>query len=203
MVSESDTLSKRGTFSDNFSKSTVFSTLNRCKTPLIGLQTSFFVNQHVLQQSKVLCSLVWHPKNSVLGVLKWRRQEFCDFMITLGTRILTSSNSELSEGICMIPNFFLSKKSSLILPYYFYGVLAATNLWKISLCSSSITKIALWWILTYRTIIPVITAHISPGNQSVDQFWSSGTLGSHFYNLKYSNHHRIDRDIWKISREIW
>ena len=88
MVSESDTLPERGQFSEIFGKSTVFSTLNRCKTPLIGLQTSFFVNQHVLQQSKVLCSLVWHPKNSVLGVLKWRRQEFCDFMITLGTRIL-------------------------------------------------------------------------------------------------------------------
>ena len=88
MVSESDTLPERGQFSENFGKSTVFSTFNRCKTPLIGLQTSFFVNQHVLQQSKVLCSLFWHPKNSVLGVLKWRRQEFCDFMITLGTRIL-------------------------------------------------------------------------------------------------------------------
>ena len=88
MVSESDTLPERGKFSENFGKSTVFSTLNRCKTPLIGLQTSFFVNQHVLQQSKVLCSLVCHAKNSVLGVLKWRRQEFCDFMITLGTRIL-------------------------------------------------------------------------------------------------------------------
>ena len=116
---------------------------------------------------------------------------------------LTSSNSELSEGICMIPKKNLSKKSRLVCVEYFYGVLAATNLSKQSVCSSSITKIALWWILTYRTIIPVITAHISPGNQSVDQFWSSGTLGSHFYNLKYSNHHRIDRDIWKISREIW
>ena len=93
MVCELDTLPERGQFSENFRKSIVFSTLNRCKTPLIGLQTRFFVNQHVLQQSKVLCSLVWHPKNSVLGVLKWRRQEFRDFMITLGTRILTKLSS--------------------------------------------------------------------------------------------------------------
>ena len=85
----------------------------------------------------------------------------------------------------------------------FLGVLAATNLSKMPICSSSITKIALWWILTYRTIIPVITAHISFGNQSINQFWSSDTLGSHFYNLKYSSHHRNDRNIWEISREIW
>ena len=97
MVSESDTLPERGQFSEIFGKSTVFSTLNRCKTPLIGLQTSFFVNQHVLQQSKVLCSLVCHPKNSVLGVLKWRRQEFCDFVAQLGTRILTTGTGNYAD----------------------------------------------------------------------------------------------------------
>ena len=113
------------------------------------------------------------------------------------------SSSELSDRICMNPNFFPSKKSSFNTISYFFGVLAATNLSKMPICSSSITKIALWWILTYRTIIPVITAHISFGNQSINQFWSSDTLGSHFYNLKYSSHHRNDRNIWEISREIW
>ena len=116
---------------------------------------------------------------------------------------LDSSSSELSERICMNPNFCPSKKSSFNAPWYFFWVLAATNLSKISICSSSIAKIALWWIQIYRTIIPVITAHISFGNQSIDQFWSSDTLGSHFYNLKYSSHHRNDRNIWEISREIW
>ena len=113
------------------------------------------------------------------------------------------ASSELSEWICICPKKKFFRMIYLICRRFFYGVLAATNLSKISLCSSSITKIALCWILSSGTIIPVITAHISPGNQSIDQFWSSGTLGSHFYNLKYSNHHRIDRDIWKISREIW
>ena len=120
-----------------------------------------------------------------------------------GNGPLTSSSSELSERICICPKKKFFKKSSFNAPWYFYGVLAATNLSKISSCSSSITKIALWGIPIYRTIIPVITACISPGNQSIDQFWSSDTLGSHFYNLKYSNHHRIDRNIWENSREIW
>ena len=33
---------------------------------------------------------------------------------------LYTSNSELSEGICMIPNYFLSKKSRLVCLSYFY-----------------------------------------------------------------------------------
>ena len=41
-------------------------------------------------------------------------------------------------------------------------MLAATNLSKILICSSSITKIALWRILIYRTIIPVITSGVHP-----------------------------------------
>ena len=116
----------------------------------------------------------------------------------LRERYLRAQWTDLHES-----KFFPSKKSIFNGVWYFFGVLAATNLSKMSICSSSITKIALWWILIYRTIIPVITAHISFGNQSIDQFWSSDTLGSHFYNLKYSNHHRNDRNIWEISREIW
>ena len=112
-------------------------------------------------------------------------------------------NFLLSDRICMNPKKNPSKKSSFSGIWYFLGVLAATNLSKISGCSSSITKIALWWVPIHRTIIPVITAHISFGNQSFNQFWSSDTLGSHFYDLKYSNPHRIDSNIWENSKEIW
>ena len=61
-------------------------------------------------------------------------------------------NFLLSDRIDMNPIFFLSKKSRSRGLKYFYGVLAATNLSKISSCSSSIIEITLCWILISETM---------------------------------------------------
>ena len=103
--------------------------------------------------------------------------------------------SELSERICMNPHFFPSKKSSFNSPWYFFWVLAATNLSKISICSSSITEITLCCILSSGTMVSMKYWLSIDSKMKISKYIDVLIHWRWFWHFKIDFQYQISREI--------